>query len=78
MDKLAVHDNQRLINVGIYKYIRHPSYTGSLSSFAGFALSLNNGLSLIIIIVPILVAFTNHINIEEKLLLKQFGSAYTI
>jgi protein-S-isoprenylcysteine O-methyltransferase Ste14 len=73
---LAVHDDQRLINVGIYKYIRHPSYTGSLLSFAGFSLSLNNWISLLIIFIPILITFINRINIEEKLLLQQFGSAY--
>jgi len=73
---LAIHGDQHLIMVGLYKYIRHPSYTGSLLSFAGFGLSLNNWLSLIIIIVPILVTFINRINIEEKLLQKQFGAEY--
>ena len=73
---LAVHGNHRLIMTGLYKYIRHPSYTGSLLSFVGFGLSLNNWLSLIIIVVPILVTFINRINIEEKLLLEQFGSEF--
>ena len=73
---LAIHGDQSLIKTGLYKYIRHPSYTGSLLSFLGFGLSLNNWLSLIIIIVPILVTFINRINIEEKLLLEQFGSEY--
>jgi len=73
---LAIHGNHSLIKNGLYKYIRHPSYTGSLLSFAGFALSFNNWISLIIILIPILVPFINRINIEEKLLLEQFGSEY--
>jgi protein-S-isoprenylcysteine O-methyltransferase Ste14 len=73
---LALHTDQSLIRAGIYKYIRHPSYTGSLLSFFGFGLSLNNWLSLIIIIVPILITFINRINIEERLLLEQFGLTY--
>ena len=73
---LALHDNHRLINAGLYKYIRHPSYSGSLLSFLGFGLSLNNWLSLIIIFVPIMITFINRINIEEKLLQQQFGSEY--
>ena len=73
---LAVHGNHRLIKTGLYKHIRHPSYSGSLLSFVGFGLSLNNWISLIIILVPILVTFINRINIEEKLLLGQFGSEY--
>ena len=73
---LALHADHSLIKTGLYKYIRHPSYTGSLLSFAGFGLSLNNWLSLFIIIIPILVTFINRINIEEGILLKQFGPAY--
>lgn len=73
---LAVHDDQRLVKNGLYKYIRHPSYAGSLLSFAGFALSLNNLISLFIIILPVLITFINRINIEEKLLLQKFGPAY--
>jgi protein-S-isoprenylcysteine O-methyltransferase Ste14 len=74
---LAIHGDQNLIKAGLYKYIRHPSYTGSLLSFVGFSLSLNNWISLIIILVPILVTFINRINIEEKLLQKQFGDEYS-
>jgi protein-S-isoprenylcysteine O-methyltransferase Ste14 len=73
---LAIHGDQSLIKAGLYKHIRHPSYSGSLLSFVGFGLSLNNWISLIIILVPILVTFINRINIEEKLLLEQFGSEY--
>jgi len=74
---LAIYGNHSLIKNGLYKYIRHPSYTGSLLSFLGFGLSLNNWLSLIIIFVPVLVTFINRINIEEKLLQKQFGTEYS-
>jgi protein-S-isoprenylcysteine O-methyltransferase Ste14 len=74
---LALQNDHRLIITGLYKHIRHPSYSGSLLSFLGFGLSLNNWLSLIIIIIPILVTFINRINIEEKLLQKQFGEEYS-
>jgi len=73
---LGIQDNHRLIRTGLYKYIRHPSYSGSLLSFAGFCLSLNNWLSLLIIMIPVIATFINRINIEEKLLLRQFGSEY--
>jgi len=74
---LAIHGNHRLIKTGIYRFIRHPSYSGSLLSFMGFGLSLNNWLSLTIIVVPIFITFINRINIEEKLLQKQFGAEYS-
>jgi protein-S-isoprenylcysteine O-methyltransferase Ste14 len=73
---LAIHGDQSLIKTGLYKYIRHPSYSGSLVSFMGFGLSLNNWLSLIIIIIPIIITMINRINIEERLLLEVFGTEY--
>jgi protein-S-isoprenylcysteine O-methyltransferase Ste14 len=42
----------------------------------GFGLSLNNWLSLIIIIIPIIITMINRINIEERLLLEVFGTEY--
>ena len=74
---LDIQGNHRLINTGLYRYVRHPSYSGSLLSFLGFGLSLNNWFSLTIIIVPLLVTFINRINIEEKLLQNQFGVYYS-
>jgi len=74
---LGIDNDHRLINKGLYKYIRHPSYTGSLLSFLGLGLSLNNWISLLVIFVPVLVAFIYRINIEEKLLLAQIGPEYS-
>jgi protein-S-isoprenylcysteine O-methyltransferase Ste14 len=74
---LAVQNNHRLIKKGLYKYIRHPSYTGSLLSFLGLGLSLNNWVSLIVILIPVLVSFIYRIHIEEKLLLEQMGTEYS-
>ncbi|MFB6343558.1 methyltransferase family protein [Saccharicrinis sp. FJH62] len=74
---VAFKDSQKLINKGLYKYIRHPSYTGSLLSFFGFGISLNNWLSVIVIFIPVLVVFMYRIKIEEKLLSEKLGSSYT-
>ena len=73
---LAIHENHRLIKSGLYKYIRHPSYTGSLLSFIGLGISFNNWISLIIIIIPILISFIYRINIEEQLMHELFGEEY--
>jgi protein-S-isoprenylcysteine O-methyltransferase Ste14 len=73
---LCTDKDHFLIKKGIYKNIRHPSYSGSLLSFLGMSLSLNNWISLIVIFVPVLIAFIYRINIEEKLLVAQIGSEY--
>lgn len=73
---VTIRDNHKIKKDGIYKLIRHPSYTGSLLSFIGFGISLNNWISLFIISLLVIAAMLNRIKIEEKLLLDQFGIEY--
>ena len=73
---LNLAEDHLLIKNGLYKYIRHPSYSGSLLSFLGFGLSLNNWPALIVIFIPVLLSFIYRINIEEKLMSGQFGKEY--
>lgn len=61
---------------GVYRIIRHPSYLGSILSFIGFGISLNNWISLLVISIPVLIAMLNRINIEERLLINQFKGEY--
>lgn len=74
---LTIHEDHQLVKTGIYKILRHPSYTGSLVSFLGFGISLNNWISSLIIFIPVFLIFVYRMNIEEKLLQKQFGEEYT-
>jgi len=73
---LALHNDHQLITKGLYKFIRHPSYTGSLLSFVGLGVSFNNWLSLFVIVIPIFISFMYRIKVEEKLMIQQFGSEY--
>ncbi|MGI5860217.1 MAG: methyltransferase family protein [Tepidanaerobacteraceae bacterium] len=34
-------ENQRIVKSGIYRYIRHPAYTGNILQIVGFPLILN-------------------------------------
>lgn len=65
---LAIIENHKVIDIGIYKYIRHPSYTGCLMSFLGLSVSFANWITFIVIFIPILFGYIYRINIEEKLL----------
>jgi len=74
---VSVSENQNIVQSGIYKHIRHPSYLGSLLSFFGLAIVFNNWLTLVIIFFPIFFSFLYRIHIEEKLLSQMFGTQYT-
>lgn len=48
-----VKPNHMLVNRGVYRYIRHPIYTGDLAMLLGFELCLNSWLVLAVVIVAI-------------------------
>jgi protein-S-isoprenylcysteine O-methyltransferase Ste14 len=73
---LTIKDNHKIKKDGLYRLLRHPSYSGSLLSFLGYGLSLNDWISLIVIFIPVTIAFLYRIRIEEKLLTDQFGNDY--
>ena len=73
---VAIAEGQRLIDTGLYRLIRHPSYTGSLLSFLGLGLALGNWPSLVVIVVPITAAFHYRMGVEERALRAGFGDAY--
>ncbi len=73
---VSVAADQSIVDSGIYRHVRHPAYLGSLLSFLGLGLALVNWLSVLIIFVPIFIAFSIRINVEENVLKKSFGKMY--
>ena len=73
---VTIRKDHSLKTDGIYKILRHPSYSFSLLSFFGFGLSVNNWISLLIAFVPVFIAFTMRIKIEEAALTENFGDEY--
>jgi protein-S-isoprenylcysteine O-methyltransferase Ste14 len=73
---VAITRDHRLIKGGIYRSVRHPSYTGSLISFFGLGLCCASYLSLLVVFVPIFSAFLYRVRIEEKALTGAFGQEY--
>ena len=69
-------ENHKLIETGLYKYIRHPGYLGQLIIFLGIATSLSNWLSILLMIVPVLLGYIYRIMIEERFMIAQMGQIY--
>jgi protein-S-isoprenylcysteine O-methyltransferase Ste14 len=74
---VTIRKNHYVKKDGMYRYIRHPSYTGMLICFIGFGMSENNWVSLLIITVIISSALIYRINIEETVLIEQFANEYS-
>jgi protein-S-isoprenylcysteine O-methyltransferase Ste14 len=67
---------QKLIQNGPYKYMRHPSYTGSLLIFFGFGLGLGNWMGLAVMFILPLITFMLRVGVEEKVLVSTYGADY--
>jgi protein-S-isoprenylcysteine O-methyltransferase len=73
---VAVVNNQSVIDTGPYRFIRHPSYTGSILGFLGLGLCFANAVTLLVIVVPTTAVFLYRISIEEAALQAGLGEAY--
>ncbi len=66
---IEVQDNQRVIDTGLYKLVRHPMYLATIFLFLSMPLILNSIISFVIFLVyPFIII--KRLNNEEKVLLK--------
>jgi len=73
---VAVHAGHEVIQKGVYRWIRHPAYTGNLLSFLGLGVCFCSWASTLAIFVPVTAAFLVRIRLEEKVLVAALGDAY--
>lgn len=73
---VAVRADHRIIDTGLYRYVRHPSYSGALLAYLGFSLALSNWLSIVVIMVVTPCIYLFRIREEEKALADAFGDDY--
>jgi protein-S-isoprenylcysteine O-methyltransferase Ste14 len=73
---VATHRDQTLVQTGLYRRIRHPSYAGLLIAFLGLGIFFCNWLSIVVLLVPVVLAVVNRIAIEERALLGAIGPPY--
>lgn len=74
---VTIFEGHKMIDTGIYHYIRHPSYLGQLLISAGFGVVMNNWICICLMVIPVFLALLYRIHVEEKALLEKFGSGYS-
>lgn len=73
---VAIRDAQTINRSGLYRFVRHPSYSGLLLVFAAIALHERNWLAAAIVLVPTAAAVLYRIHVEEAALNEAFGAEY--
>jgi protein-S-isoprenylcysteine O-methyltransferase Ste14 len=73
---VITQDSHILIEHGPYQWIRHPAYTGLLSSFFAAGIAMGDILALLGLVCPIAYVLSQRIDIEEQWLREHFGTVY--
>ena len=73
---VAKVENHKIIESGLYKFIRHPGYLGQWMIFAGISISLSNWLSVLLMMIPVSIGYFYRINVEESFMVEQMGESY--
>jgi protein-S-isoprenylcysteine O-methyltransferase Ste14 len=73
---VAIRESQTVYKQGLYRWMRHPSYTGLLLCFVAVGLHSRNWVSMLIVMVPTTAVLLRRIRVEEATLRRHFGEEY--
>ncbi len=73
---VAIRSDHRIVDSGLYRRVRHPSYSGALIALLGFALALGNLWSVAVFAVALPAIYLYRIREEEAALAQAFGAPY--
>lgn len=73
---VATRADQQVVERGPYRWIRHPSYSGSLLAVLGFGLATTNWLALIVAVGFALAGYAYRVRVEEQALSRDLGDRY--
>jgi len=74
--QVTIQESHELVDRGIFRIVRHPSYTGALVSFIGLGFAFGNWLSLAVVLAGASIGLGYRIRVEEAALTDHFGDRY--
>ena len=75
---VAIRNAQTLHTTGLYRFIRHPSYTGLIFIFVAEGLRTRNWIGFAVVLIPTTAALLYRIHVEEIALRSAFGEEYAV
>jgi protein-S-isoprenylcysteine O-methyltransferase len=73
---LRVANEQRVVEKGPYRLLRHPGYSGDLLMWVGAGLASGNWIGLSVIVLVMSGAYIYRIRCEEEMLVARLGAQY--
>jgi protein-S-isoprenylcysteine O-methyltransferase Ste14 len=74
---LVVEEEHQLINTGLYKYLRHPMYSGGILMMIGTFLGFRGLITTISFMVLYFLLVIKRMDREEQMLISAFGENYS-
>lgn len=74
---VAVSTGQHVVEKGLYRWVRHPSYLGGLLAVGGLGMTLSNWLAMPLPFCCLAAAYMYRIPVEERALVRGLGSEYS-
>ena len=73
---VAIREGQTVYREGLFRFVRHPSYSGMMLIFAGVGLHTRSWMGLAVLLIPPGAALLYRIHVEERALRGAFGEEY--
>lgn len=73
---VATRAGQYVVDIGPYRLIRHPSYSGAMVTILGLGLAMTNWLSLALVVLGMLIGYAYRVRVEERALCTDLGRPY--
>lgn len=73
---VAVSSTQKVVQIGPYRLIRHPAYSGTLLTMLGVGLAMTNWASLAALLICVFGGHLYRVQVEEKALIEAIGQPY--
>jgi len=73
---VAIQAGHRVVDTGLYRRVRHPSYLGACIALLGFGLGLGSVPSAAAVVGCALIGYAYRIHVEERALLASLGEDY--
>jgi len=74
--EVVIQPGHRVVDKGLYRYLRHPSYSGTLITVLGYGLALTNWLSVLIMLTVFFKIYMVRMLVEESALTEALGDEY--
>ena len=73
---VAIRNSQTIYQSGLYRLVRHPSYSGLLLVLLSIAIHERNWIAAAVVLLPTILAMFYRIHVEEIALNEAFGAQY--